>query len=445
MAFGKDQGHLGSIPAYGRSGNFVQQAKTQARRPPRRGGGGQFYWKGCYRAPDNVHDVVRLIPGRYSVSLTHDGENIVTEELPYVPFREHHDGQRGSICSAGPLWTNKKMAQPCPPCTIFWEDVRERQAKKARGDTTKGPNRMSCRDQFAFNVFDYGLYFEMPDVDRNGQMRINQKTQQPFMHWEKGNPNDPRYSGRPWKHGHLSAWPMAQTYKDMLVTRAKDIGKSCVNCKTLNSIESTMRVCGNPQCGQYIYDPNNCTLTNEQREQIDDYPYTCPHCQQTSYTNELLQCLACQNPVRASIFDVDLEVSRMGTKGQQTYLIIHNYSEPRPIQIADPEVLKTIQPLDLLKKFAPTTPEAAAKLFNMIGQPHAAPPPPMGMMPPMPVVPMAPMPMQQPMMGQSPMAQPSYAPQPAPQGAVATAQQAAGFMPPAVPYGQPGPGGYQQG
>lgn len=449
MAFGKDQSQLGNIPAYG--GTFAQKAKTQARRPAR-SSGGSFYWKDTYKPPEYSPDIIRLVPGEYTVQVTHDGENIVQEVLPFFPFREHHNGKRGAICSAGPLWANKTKAEPCPACTIFWEDVNERKAKKARGDNTKGPNRMSCRDQFGFTVFDYGLYFEVPDVDKNGQFRMNPKTNQPYTHWEKGNPNDPKYAGMNWKQGHLQAWPMAQTYKDTFIEWSKKVGQSCNSCKSMDSLRTVMKICGNPNCQQPVYDPNNCTLSNEQREQIDYYPYTCQHCQQTAYVGEVVECSCCQNPQRATIFDVDFQVQRMGTAGQQTFLQIFSHSAPRPVQVADPEVLKTIKPLDLEKKFAPTPPEAQAKMFNLtvVGQqPQAGQAPSMGQpaMPPMqqfappnpPQVAPPQIPMQQPAL---PMQPQQYAP-PQPAGAVDAAQQAAAQMP-AVPYQGPPQGGGQQ-
>lgn len=392
MAFGKDPNQLSSMPPHG--GNYIQRQKTVARRPARTGGGNAFYWKDTYNPPDLSTDIIRLVPGEYAQEVTYDGETIVTDTFPYFMFREHHNGKRGAICSGGALWANKEKSGTCPSCVVFWEDVRERQAKKARGDTTKGPNRMSCRDQFAFNVWDYGLYFEVPEVDKSGQLRMNQKTNQPFTHWVKGAANDPRMQGRPWKQGHLSAWPMATTYKDTLFNLAKQIGKSCKSCGSRDSIHTVMKICGNPDCRQIIYDPNNTALTDEQREQIDNYPYSCPHCGQTTFVSEVIECSHCQNPVRATLFDVDLQLQRMGTKGQQTFLQVFSWSDPRPIQVADPEILKGIVPLDLPKKFAPTPPDVQLKMFGLtVSVPTSGPSAP-------------------PIVGQQPMSAPQY---PAPQ------------------------------
>lgn len=399
----------------------MQKARALANRPARRGGGGAPYWKDTYSPPDLSTDIIRLVPGSYTQEVSYDGETSVTDTFEYFMFREHHNGKRGCICSGGPLWANKEKALPCPSCVVFWEDVRERKAKKARGDNTKGPNRMSCRDQFVFNVWDYGMYFEIPETDKNGQIRMNGQTNQPFTHWVKGNPNDPRMQGRPWKQGDMRPWPMGGTYKDALFNKAKLIGNSCASCGTRDSITCVLKVCGNPECQQPVYDPSTTTLTDEQRETIDNDPnYRCPHCGYIGFITEIIQCSACANPVRATIFDVDIEVQRLGTKGQQTFLQIHNYSNPRPIQVSDPEVLKNIKPLDLAKKFAPTPPEVQMKIYGfqtMVPTSGPQAPPIVGQQPnQLPTAPAgpsmgAPMPMQMPQYPQQ-MQQGQYSPQP---------------------------------
>ena len=72
----------------------------------------------------------------------------------------------------------------------------------------------------------------------------------------------------------------------------------------------------------------------------------------------MIECKTCLQkgwtPRRATIFDIDLEVTAVGTKGQQTVLQILQRSNPRPIQISDPELLKTVAALDLAKQFTPT-------------------------------------------------------------------------------------------
>lgn len=461
MSFGKDEGHLANIPPHG--GNFIQRAKNHAKRPARTGGGsGRMpHWKDGFKPSLVYPSLGRLVPGAYKQQVTHDGETVVEETFTYVKWREHVSKSSGSprsaICSGGPLFASKQKALPCEGCTVYWEDYRERQAKKARGDKTRGPNRMSCRDQYSYTWFDYAPYWKMPDIDRQtGQPRMNPNTNEPYYHWETGSVNDPKFAGKEWKQGHLLSWSMGSTYQDVLIMQAKQIGQHCNTCKGMNCVTTLMKICGNPQCGQFIYDPNNTTLTTEQQNAIDYDRYTCPQCQQTNYVDEVIECRNCtpqgHTPQRASIFDVDLQVQAVGNPGSQTFLQILTTSQPRPLQIQDPKVLESVKPLDLLKKFAPTPIERQRQIWNIqvrnapiVGQQPGQPPMPMapGFAPqpmaqpvqqPMPTSVVSPpqVPMQAPMQQQPPMQQPVQPQmQPAPvQGAYP--QQA----PPAT--GQPG-------
>ena len=428
MSFGKDQGQLDNVPPHG--GNFIQRAKSHAQRPQRTGGGGKIpHWKDGFKPSLVYPSLGRLIPGAYLQQTTHDGENAIEEEFTYVKWREHVSKSSGSprsaICSGGALFASKTKACACEGCTVYWEDYNERKAKKARGDKTRGPNRMSCRDQYSYTWFDYAPYWKMPDLDRQtGQPRMNSSTNQPYYHWETGNVNDPKFQGKEWKQGHLLSWSMGSTYQDVLIMQAKIIGGHCTVCNNMSCITTLMKICGNPQCGQFIYDPNSTTLTIEQQNKIDYDRYTCPQCHQEGYVGEVIECAACTpqglTPIRASIFDVDLQVQAVGNPGSQTFLQIPTTSAPQPLQVADAKVLETIKPLDLLKKFAPTSLELQRQIWNIqvrnapiVGQQPVGQPP----MPMVPGVAQPQMPMQQP-----PVQLPMQQQQPMPTGVVSPPQ-----------------------
>ena len=379
MAFGKDDSHLASLPTSGRS--FGQQSAAASARPTR-SSSKIPYWLDTFQLGENVMapDTIRLIPGAYEQEfLDNPGESIVRCINPFVKIREHRHGatKRGAICSAGPFFRNKNKAQLCYGCIMYWEDWKEREAKKSRGDKSRGPNRMSMYDRYIFNVWDYGCYFDMPQVDGNGQFRMNPKTNQPYTRWEKAiNVNDPKYQGRAWKMGHLSPWSISQTYQDTLVGYSEVVGATCGSCG--GSIISKGWFCGNPNCGQFIFDQMTTTLSPEQQAKIRHQDYTCPHCGQLGPTREEIQCTSCQQPRRTSIFDVDLVGYRqVSGDNNKANLIIMSFSPPRPIQVQDPEVLKTIKPMDLLKRFAPTSPADQARIWNLTevpGQQQAQPP-----------------------------------------------------------------------
>lgn len=375
MAYGKDESQLSRISGYG--GSLGQRTRhmdaAKKRAASRRGGGGGApYWKGVLKIPTDHSRIVRLIPGQYKQQISIDDETITEEVFEFYMYREHYHGAsgRGAICSAGPLYRNRKKSEPCEGCTLFWEDVRERRDKKKRGDKSRGPNRISMSDKYAFTVWDYGLWLQVPDMDRDGNIRTNDQGE-PYTSWVMAQPGDPRANQYPWKQGHLLPWPISYTYKETLIDyNDKVVRKDCRTCGTQGSIKSVLKICGNPNCQHPVFDPNDTTLSPEEQQRYENEPYTCPVCHETNFIDEMIECPVCYQhgwePARASIFDIDLELSATGQPGEKkTVLQILQRSNPRPIQVDDPELLKTIKPLDLVKRFAPTPVEKQRELWDI--------------------------------------------------------------------------------
>jgi hypothetical protein len=470
--FGKPP--ISGIPTYG-----AQQFISAGRRAPNTGGGGgrEFHWKDTYHPPvaPSPSAIGRFIPGTYHQQWLDEQDGSLQEgDLPFYILRQHHNGRASCICSGGVYWRSKEKRLPCPSCDIYWEDYSIRSLKKANGDNSAGPKRISVCDYFAFNWWDYGLHYYSPRYNnKTGQPVINRRTNQPYMEWVRGEPNDPRYNGCQFKWGHLWPWYMSGTDKEELDAYTKEVSGGCANCGGRGSITTLSRHCN--KCGAVFYDANT-TLTAEQRAVIDYTKCKCPSCGNVDFTVEKMQCSGCTSPKRASLFDVDLEIIRSQGQKNNQRLRIRNYSEPRPIQVA-PDVLAQIQPFDLAKKFAPTPPEEQLRIMGIgamrqnmaqpgiMGQPYgtpsygvqavygagvAAPPPQMQMVPQM-APQMAPpgmswpqpqMPTQQPQM---PVQAPAFPPQqfqPVPMpslGQAGWAQpqvvlQPQAQQPPAVPY-----------
>lgn len=378
MAYGKDTSQLNRIVPYGgslsqRAHNYTNTRK-QASETRRGGGGGAVpYWKDTLKLSTSHSRILRLIPGQYEQNYSEDDATIISSVFEYFIFREHYHGgvSKGAICSAGPLFRNKSKTEPCEGCTMFWEDMKERKAKKARGDKSMGPNRMSMTEKYVFTVWDYGLWLRVPQTDASGNVRMGQQGT-PYYDWVAAASNDPRVSQLEHTWGRLLAWPVGETYKDTLLSyNDETIQKDCATCGSQGSIKCVSKICGNPDCGFEIFDPNNTTLNPEQIEKMMSSKYTCPVCGQSNFIDEMIECQTClQNglePRRASIFDVDLEVKSVAAgKGAQTILQILNRSTPRQIQVADPEVLKTIVPMDLARKFSPTPVEKQRELWGIV-------------------------------------------------------------------------------
>lgn len=374
MSFGKDPNNLTHLAGYGAPTSLGQQLSAASPRKGTSAGRSQPYWKGGFEISENpaAPSTFRLIAGDYEVSGVDDtGENQVTRRLPFWPWREHFHAvhKRGAICSAGPEFKDKHRRAPCVGCAIDHEDFLARMDKQARGDSSKGPHRISWSPKTTFNIFDYATYYKLPDVDDNGQARINPKTNEPYTQWRKPqNPNDPWVQQFPWKFGDVRPWTIGAEWREILRNQNEElIGLSCGACGTRNSITSQGHYCG--FCNVMLLDPNNTTMSKEAQNDIKNKPVQCRSCGSTGYSNERVWCSACGDKGRrATIYEVDLVGYRMRVGDKKHALIITGFHGPGPVQVTDPEVLKTIKPLPLNKRFAPTPVDVQAQLFKVSTQ-----------------------------------------------------------------------------
>lgn len=381
-SFGKDpRGNENIVPFGG--GTMAQRdahrkaAQSEARK--KKSSGNAPYWKDAFRLPTNSSRIVRFIMGSYDNYYPgEDGTSVDKQTLEYYIYSEHFHGatKRGAICSAGPMYHNRNLREPCLGCNLFWEDAQARGEKKRMGDKSRGPNRMSRHDVYAFNVWDYGLWINVPRMDAQGRPATN-SSGQPYCEWTMADANDPRQYQYQSKYGHLIAWPMNEMHKDALFSyMERTITQDCATCGSQGTIVVASVVCAH--CGNVVYDPANTTLTKEERDKIITNPYHCPACGGSHHPQEVLSCRVCEQhnqnpqlthhlvPRRATIFDVDLELTAVSAgDGKLTTLQILNRSNPRPIQVADPAVLESIKPLDLASKYRPTSLEKQSELWGI--------------------------------------------------------------------------------
>jgi hypothetical protein len=359
MAFGKDPNHLNSIPSFGQ-GNFAQQANTSSKKAHGGGGGGgggPAYWRGNFEISEYASHPTRfrLIRGDYTQQYMVEGQ-LFQDTFPYFMYTEHGRSVgktfRGGICSGGPMRMDREKREPCEGCELFWQEYQARQADKAAGGDGKHPRSMSMNDKFAFNVLDYGYFFEMPDVDDQGRVRTK-KDGSPWMHWEKAfNVQDPKYHGRNWTEGRVQPWGVNNSWRTTLVNQSIIIGNSCGSCGQ-GHVQSRGWYCGNPQCRQLLLDPYNTSMTPDQQEALTKNAHHCPHCGYHGYPHEEVQCNACANGKRATIFDADLYgfKEKSGDSKQTKLVITQFYVTPIRFQT---QSAVTPKPLDLPKIFAPT-------------------------------------------------------------------------------------------
>jgi hypothetical protein len=242
---------------------------------------------------------------------------------------------------------DRNRREPCIGCDIFWEG-------------SKGNRAISMSNKYAFNVIDMGVFHKVHQVDqKTGGFRINQKTNEPYTEWVKckGVGCDVCQVALETKQGHIQPWPMSKTHFDSLQGTVQHISKGCTTCGGREVIETVMWQCGNPQCGELLFDISNTTATMDQILDVVNRPYSCRRCGVTAYPEEVIQCANCtpagNQPRRATLYDVDLQVKAQPTgEGKQTLLIVLATSDPKPV---DPQFAPLLEgKIDLAKKFAAT-------------------------------------------------------------------------------------------
>jgi hypothetical protein len=359
MSYGKSQNALNNVGSFRQISGKATQQLTQKK--PK---GGVPYFVDMYQPSTSDIDLVRLVPGEYiQDQLQGEGNDVtaVPQVMPFIKFVEHYDGAKktGLICSAGPFANFKDKREPCHGCDIFWET-----AVRTPEGRLQSP-RMSRQNKYAFSVFDYGVYHKMEQYDRDGRVKINQVTKEPYFNWVKcqGQGCDACRARKEAKTGDMRHWPMSYTQLQVLRSAETDIGKSCAACGTTDSIISHGWMCAS--CGECAIDMESTQLKKDEILRTTDNEYHCPCCNYRGFLVEVFECRVCsqrgQTGVRASLFDVDLRVKLIETPGQKGKVLqIMGWSSPHPV---DTQYTSLVKPVDLVARYAPDSMERqAAKL-----------------------------------------------------------------------------------
>lgn len=367
MAFGKDPSILKNVIPHG--GSFSQQVAMATRRvkvPRSGGGGGSIFWADKYQPTEHMPgDPVRLIHGVYEIPKVADDGSVYTMSLPWCEYREHFHGylSKSIICSAGPLYMDKARREPCYGCNIFWEDF---QIRKQKGKGANSPNRVSMREMYAFTVLVMAPFHKIEQVDNQGNLRVNQKTNQPFWNWEKcsGPGCQGCAGGKETKQGHVQPWPMGRDHFFGLNAYADYIGTSCITCRSRGTVSTLLWKCG--ACGDPVIDMRQTSFTMAQINDVVKNLYACRKCETSAMLVEDTYCTSCtptgQIAQRAGVFDVDMQVKRQASAGKNgTQLVVLAFSDPKPV---DPAFAEMAKPLDLPAKYKPTPLEQQATLFE---------------------------------------------------------------------------------
>jgi hypothetical protein len=359
--FGKDERDLQAVAPFG--GSFSQRMRASARRPKRTGGKFFVNFNDQFQPNEHRKDKGRLIAGAYQVPIVGlDGQATTTEQA-FWQFKDHYFAalETGTICSAGPFVGTKNKADPCHGCDMFWEDWNIR---KQKGRDAKTPNRVSLRDKWVWNWLNYGLFHKLDRVDKTtGQLVVNQSTGEPYYDWvlDTGPKCEARALAKESKQGHMQPWPLGYRYFKILQTQSEYIGGHCTSCGTSDSIVLRAWACA--QCGKVHLDPFKTQLNDKEIEEMTSSLYKCGGCGNIGFLSELVECASCDKPRRATLFDVDMLVTREKSEDEQgTQLVVLKVFDPAPI--AD-EFKETAKPLALDRMYAPDSLEVQARKFKI--------------------------------------------------------------------------------
>jgi len=347
MAFGKETAGLKRVGSFRESTHVSQSVR------PKRTGGGALRWLDRFQPSVTEPDKIRFIPGEYQYDRVNENGELESYLLEYERFTEHFDGKTktSTICSAGPFANFREKKDPCIGCDLFWENPK------------KG-GRMSRRDMYSFTILNYATFHHMEQLDRlTGQVRINDKTKQPWMEWVqcKGRRCDMCTAGKETKKGHVQHYELGYGHFSQLSEYAEEIGKCCRNCRQKNVIEAVAYLCTG--CKDAVIDMDETTLDDKDIKKMIHEDVVCPQCRHKGLLEEIITCRSCGDPKRADIFDVDLSFKRaqVDPNSNQTSLLFTGFGEVCPVDVTYAEVAK---PLDLSKLYVPDSLETQATKFK---------------------------------------------------------------------------------
>lgn len=354
----------------------MDQAEQKQRRASSGGGGGGggARFNDQYRPTTVGQDKIRVIAGDFvnqrgfveTVGGRKVGQ-IITENFQWYTYAEHFNARnnKSSVCSAGPLWMLKDEKCDCIGCDQYWSG-------KTRGPDGKPKTGfMSRRELNALTVLHYAKYYKVEQIDNStGRPKFNPRTNEPYYQWVTANHNnkDLIKLAKEERDGARLHWSLGTTHFNTLVEYAKVVANDCISCGNQASIEAEAYICAH--CGDVVIEKATTQLSEDDILRTIARPVRCPDplCEgnkEPSMLQEVMRCTCCENPVRASVFDVDLQVKLAKSSdpnSKTTTLMIVGRGRPSPV---DPKYQSFTEPLDLPKIFSPTPLDIQRTLFNV--------------------------------------------------------------------------------
>ena len=308
-----------------------------------------------FTPPEGQSTLVRFVPGDYKtprpVKLEGGKFGVVNDSTPFYYAVMHKDWVMygSTICSAGPLGSIKGQGQDCIACAAYYNTPYiEGQGRKGRFDR---------RETYIYNVYEYGKFYLVESRDKHGVVRVNPKTGKPYTEWTAAYNLQQDAIIVKEKDGHLQHFPVGYNMTNTIMYYDSQIGRGCRNCGAANSISRSAILC--PHCGDALVESATTNMPLKDQEAMLGKVCTCAYCKKEGIPTEYIECNNCSEPLRSTIFDVDVYIERRkDTKGWG--LILSNWSAPHAL---DPNL--KIRPLDLVGMYAPDSLEVQEARYRM--------------------------------------------------------------------------------
>lgn len=376
MAYGKDKEQLKNISGFRKPTDLRQQSSMQGdRRQATRGGGGSGgggkapTWVNSFKPPKVGQALIRLCKEQYVVEMAVEGsKDGSTEEveLNYFPYIEHFNAKKrhapvkkSTICSGGAWAGNKKFCKECKGCEAYFAGMQidPKTGKKKQGHVSK-------RDMNAVSLLNYANFHLSPQVDKKGDPRLNPETQEPYMHWVEctGRNCTGCKDGDKTEKGKMQHWSLGSAHWNALLDHNDKLKMDCVSCGSEGTIVTIGYFCQNPDCGVPVIEVETTTYSDADIAKIIKDPVKCPDCGTRDYLKCMYECSNCEDPKQASIFDVDMKVSRAEASdgSEQTTLQVGS----KFLRGLSAEFADKFKPLPIDKIFAPDSLEEQAIVFD---------------------------------------------------------------------------------
>ena len=351
-------------PSVHGSDDFENNTRKKAFQRQQRAGRGArpltgFRIGGRFKPPENDRTWIRLIPERHQAF---DGAM-----QPYHERMEHfHSGIKQSfICSK--VWKEDMNAElsgsgKCLLCA----------------DMDSGAKNISARQLDSFLLVHLDHYYLAPLMDKSGKpMVYDQDTKfrkkgDPVLTkvWQEAEDKDLKrlkLTRRELKKcektfGKLMHWSLGPRFLGTLSSAMDDLMRYC---KCGGRIELAVLEC--KKCHEEILDltdggahlPEDMTVKQANKMALTEY--RCPYCGHLDFLQPIRDCDNCQDPNHPKLWEVDLEVGRIGS-GTQSQLMIYDHR----ICDLDERVVDLIPERELLHRvFAPDSLKYQAKQLGI--------------------------------------------------------------------------------